>query len=120
MSWKPKQGEMIIVWNNTGIEVEREFVAMTPDNKYISYTKNKHDVSLWEHAEPINKFKELKKCYELGAKFEYRLPSKTGWSNCLFKNEYILISLLSLILYSGLSIRIESDNISAMLSFPDL
>jgi len=89
MSWKPKQGEMIIVWNNTGIEVEREFIAMTPDNKYISYTKNKHDVSLWEHAAPINKFKELKKCYELGAKFEYRFPSKTGWSNCLFKNEYV-------------------------------
>jgi len=82
MNQKTEQGEIITVWNGEGTKVEREFVAMAPDNKYICYTKNKHDVSLWEHAEPINtKPKTIAKYrYILNGKWaETKYFHKTAW-----------------------------------------
>ena len=56
MNWEPKQGEMITVWNDRGSRVKREFVAMAPNNKYICYTNTKHNVNLWNFAEPAQQY----------------------------------------------------------------
>jgi len=70
MNWKPKQGEMITVWNKTNDKIEREFIATTKNGKYICYTNHGTNVHTWNYAEPIKK--EVKTV----AKYRYILNSR--------------------------------------------
>ena len=89
MNWEPKQGEMITVWDTENKKYKREFIAITEDNKYVCYLTSKNDAYIWNYAEPIDEFKKLKKCYELGARFEYRYLGKIEWHNCISNGKFV-------------------------------
>jgi hypothetical protein len=79
---KFKHREMIEVKDNSRNSWhEREFISMTSEDKYLCWDKEKKTAYAWNDARPIDEFEKLKKCYQLGAKFEYQL-SDGNWEQC--------------------------------------
>jgi hypothetical protein len=88
--FKPKPGEIIEV-SNTGKNgwQEREFIGMTIYDKYLCWAHDRTTANPWGYARPVDKFRELKECCKLGAKFEYKLYDNNNWKNCKnFKGDW--------------------------------
>jgi len=54
---------------------------MTAENKYLCWREGKKTAYAWENARPVDKFKDLKKCYKLGARIEHQLLDG-NWGKC--------------------------------------
>ena len=76
----PKQGDMAEVRDfESESFVKREFISMSSNGRYLCWSEDKNFASVWKYARPVDKFRELKECYELGAKFEYYDEHTKNW-----------------------------------------
>ena len=58
----------------------REFIGMTSTNKFLCWTLNKEYAVVLDYGREISKFKELKECETLGARFECK-SSRSEWGD---------------------------------------
>ena len=84
----PKQGEMIRVREYRNHEwKEREFIAITSDNKYLCWAEGKTEALSWKYAEPISK--EPKYYYQWEKLYDDRIATTDHLSDTFVEeNEY--------------------------------